>query len=568
MTPHRQPDALLRAARAASGHLTALCRARLSLAGIAFAAMFAVLGLRVLLLAAPGGDGRADVEPVADGEPAGERAAIVDRNGTLLATTLPTSSLYANPNRVRDPARLARRLDPILPERDAATLTRRLEREGEFIWLKRDITPRQHGRIQALGSPALGTREETKRYYPQGKLAGHLVGFTDVDGRGLAGVEKAYGEQLRRRDEPLRLALDVRVQHALSDELRGAVERYDAKGAAGVVMDARTGELVAMTSLPAFDPAAPDAAPETARFNRATQGAYEMGSVFKIFAAAAALESENVRINDRYSVDEPVRLADYTVRDFHPLEGELTVPELFMKSSNIGTVKMARATGAERITRTLKKLGLTRRAPLALDAVADPIMPEPWRRINAMTASYGHGIAVTPVQIARAVAATVNGGVLPQPSVRRDVEGDDGRRVLARPTSRTLRRMMRLVVAYGTGGKAAADGYRVAGKTGTADKASHGGYGGDARVASFAGAFPSDDPRYVIFTLVDEPKASAAPHGYATGGWVAAPVVRKVVERVGPLLGIRPNRGFTVPKQANNPLLRRARQKDVQLATR
>ncbi|SDG42920.1 cell division protein FtsI (penicillin-binding protein 3) [Limimonas halophila] len=568
MTPHRQPAPLF-GSRPGRGQALEVCRTRLVVAGIVFATLFAVVGLRVLTLAAPFGSGEAKVARAHTGEGGKlRRADIVDRNGKLLATTLPTASLYADPGRVDKPARLAKRLSAVLPDKDRAALEKRLRRDKRFVWIKRELTPRQHDRINRLGSPALGIRQEPRRYYPQGGLTAHLVGFTDIDGRGLAGVEKAFGETLRERDEPLRLSLDVRVQHALSEELRAAMTRFDAKGAAGVVMDADTGELVALSSLPAFDPDAPGSAPDHARFNRTTQGVYEMGSVFKVFSTAAALDSGAVRISDHYGVEEPVKLAGYTVRDFHHNEGELTVPEIFMKSSNIGTVKMTRAAGAETLQATLADLGLTRRSGLRLPSVSKPMVPDPWKRINAMTASYGHGIAVTPVSLTAAVAATVNGGTLPRPTVRADADHGAQARVLSRATSATMRQMMRLVVAYGTGSKARADGYRVGGKTGTADKVGAGGYSTDARVASFAGAFPMDDPEYVIFALVDEPKPQEDTFGYATGGWVAAPAVRRVVERIGPMLGVRPENGLTVPEQEDNPLLRRAKRKDVQVAAR
>jgi len=568
MTPHRQPAPLLET-RPGGGRALEASRTRLVVAGIVFAAIFAVVGLRVLMLAAPGETGTDAVAAGTDGDTSGPRRAdIVDRNGELLATTLPTASLYADPSRVGDPDELAARLSAILPNRSRERLTKLLSRNGEFVWIERGLTPRQHDRLNRLGSPALGFREEPERYYPHGELTAHLVGFTDVDGRGLAGVEKSFEDTLRERERPLRLSVDVRVQHVLTDELRGAQERFDAKGAAGVVMDADTGELVAMTSLPAFDPQTPGDAPGQARFDRATQGVYEMGSVFKVFSAAAALDSPAVQINDSYGVDEPVQLAGYTVRDFHDNEGELTVPEVFMKSSNIGTVKMTRAAGAQHLPETLSALGLTRRAPVRLPSVSRPVTPDPWKRINAVTASYGHGVAVPPMNVAAAVAATVNGGTLPEPTVRPATGQRAGKRVFSRDTSRTMREMMRLVVTHGTGSKAAAEGYRVGGKTGTADKVERGRYSRTARIASFAGAFPMDDPEYVIFALVDEPQPQEASFGYATGGWVAAPAVRRVVERIGPMLGVRPEDGITVPEQENVPLLRRAKREDVQVAAR
>jgi cell division protein FtsI (penicillin-binding protein 3) len=456
---------------------------------------------------------------------------------------------------------VAARLAEILPELSQARAARRMATDRAFIWIKRGLTPRQQARINRLGVPGLYFRTESKRVYPQGKLTAHVVGLTDPDGRGIAGVEKTFDDLLRSARRPLELSLDLRVQHILTDELSRTIQAFQGIGGAGMVMDVRTGELVAMASLPSFDPDSPGRASEAARFNRATLGVYEMGSVFKVFTMAGAIDRGVVELGDRFDVSRPIRTGGFTIRDFKPKDAKLTVPEIFMHSSNIGTAKVAREMGTEAQQATLRKLGLTTPAQVELPEVGDPMVPTPWRPINTLTISYGHGLAVTPLQLTSAVAATVNGGVRRTPTLlaRNDSETIPGERVLKASTSRTMRRMMRLVVAYGTGEKADARGYRIGGKTGTADKLADGRYSSDAHIASFVGAFPIDDPRYVIFAMVDEPKGQSRTFGYATGGWVAAPLVRRVVERAAGILGVPPQGPAHTPEKDDHPLLVKAR---------
>ncbi|RDD61285.1 peptidoglycan D,D-transpeptidase FtsI family protein [Ferruginivarius sediminum] len=549
-------------------------RTRLLVAGVVFAFVFAVIGLRILDLAALSGAPSHVAARHPDGAPhAAQRADIVDRNGNILATTLPVPSLYANPREVAHPKDAAERLSRVLPDVSPGELAARLSSDRAFIWLKRGLSPRQQYRVNRLGIPGLYFREEERRFYPQGDLTAHVVGFTDIDNKGLAGIEQSFDEVLAGQHRSLRLSLDLRVQHILTEELSKAMAEFRAIGAAGVVMDARTGELVAMASLPSFNPANPGAADSEARFNRATLGLYEMGSVFKIFTTASVLESGAVRIGDRFDVSKPIRAARFTIRDYKPKDGKLTVPEIFMYSSNIGTVHMAMEAGTEVQQNTLAALGLTTPASVELPEVGTPMLPSPWREINTMTISYGHGLAVNPVQLTSAVAATVNGGVLHQPTLltRDEAEAEaSGKRVFSASTSGRMRQLMRLTVEYGTGGKADAEGYLVGGKTGTADKLRGGRYARDARIASFVGAFPMDDPRYVVFAMVDEPKGHKGTFGFATGGWVAAPVVREVISRAGPLLGVEPRDNVVVPEKEEHPLLVKvgAVKKDVRVAAR
>ena len=537
-------------------------RSRLLLTGVMFACAFAVIGVRVLDVALLGGTSDRRAVHRDPGTPhAARRADIVDRKGNILATTLPAPSLYANPQEISDPQRAAVRLARIIPEISQQRAATRMAMDRKFIWLKRGLTPRQQARINRLGIPGLHFRTEEKRFYPQSELTAHLVGMTDTDSKGIAGVERSFQDVLAESHRPLRLSLDLRIQHILTEELTRAMTAFQGTGAAGIVMDAQTGELIAMNSLPSFDPNAPGRANVTDRFNRATHGVYEMGSVFKIFTMAGALDRNAVALNDQFDVSEPIYTHGFTIRDFKPKDGKLTVPEIFMHSSNIGTVHIAQETGTELQREVLSDLGLTRTVNLELPEVGSPLVPSPWRPINTMTISYGHGLAVTPVQLTAAVAATVNGGRLPTPTLleQNDNHRAQGKQVLKRETSATMRRLMRLVVAHGTGQKADAKGYRVGGKTGTADKLRNGQYANDARIASFVGAFPMDDPQYVVFTMIDDPKGNTDTFGYATGGWIAAPIVRRVVERSASLLGIQPKTPMPTREKANHPLLVEAR---------
>jgi cell division protein FtsI (penicillin-binding protein 3) len=537
-------------------------RTRLLVTGLVFACAFAVLGLRVLDVAVLRGAPQAAIADTERDRPdAKQRADIVDRQGRLLATSLPAPSLYANPTEVARPERAAAKLAGILPELSQARAARRMAMDREFIWLKRGLTPRQQARINRLGIPGLYFRTESKRVYPQGKLTAHLVGFTDPDGNGIAGIEKSFDDLLTSARRPLQLSIDLRLQHILADELSRSMQEFRAKGGSGILMDARTGELLAMASLPSFDPATPGGADDEARFNRATLGVYEMGSVFKVFTMAGALDRGVVELSDRFNVDDPIRAAGYTIRDFKPKDGKLTVPEIFMHSSNIGTARIAREMGTKTQRSVLRQLGLTRPVQVELPELGNPIVPSPWRPINTLTVSYGHGLAVTPLQLTTAVAATVNGGLRRKPTLlaRQDATRTPGQRVLSADTSRTMRRLMRLVVEHGTGGKADARGYRVGGKTGTADKLANGRYSTDANIASFVGAFPMDEPRYVIFAMLDEPKGHEGTYGHATGGWVAAPLVRRVVARTAGVLNVPPRPPANTPDKANHPLLLEAR---------
>ncbi len=517
-------------------------RTRLLVAGVIFALAFAVVGGRLVDLAL-WGDGA--VPRVAQSSAPGlghGRADIVDRHGVVLATSVPTASLYADPNMIRDPAETAAALAEILSGESYDEIFGKLSSDRDFVWIKRNLTPRDQHAVNSLGFPGLDFRHGVQRIYPNRNLAAHVVGFSNIDTKGLAGIERAFDKTLKTSDAPLRLSLDVRVQHVLTEELAAAMQTFDAVGAAGVVLDVRNGETLAMASLPDFDPNQARVASADQRFNRASLGLYEMGSVFKIFTTAQALDSGAVKLNDGFDTSKPIRVARYTINDYKPKNRRLSIPEIFIYSSNIGTAHMAMEIGTRAQQDFLSGLGLTRETGIELGEVSPPLLPSPWREINTLTISYGHGIAVSPIQVASAVSAIVNGGELIAPTLlRRDPEEPlAGERVISEATSRVMGDLMRLVVRQGTGRKADSKGYLVGGKTGTSDKLVKGRYARNKRMASFVGAFPMNDPRYVVLIMVDEPKGTKETHNYATGGWVAAPAMRNVVERIAPILGIAP----------------------------
>lgn len=514
-------------------------RNRLVVAGMVFAAAFLAVAVRLVDVAL--------IEPdrhprLARGDEAAQerRADIFDRNGVLLATSLGTASLYANPRKVIDPSDAASKLSSVLPDIDTIETLAKLSGDGSFAWIKRNLTPGQQYDVNRLGLPGLDFRREAKRIYPHGSLAAHVVGFTGIDGDGLAGIERSQDAKLAQA--PIYLTLDARLQQILRQALAPQIERFGAIGGGGVVLDARNGEVLALVSLPDFDPNAAGTASADARFNRVTLGVYELGSVFKIFNHALALETGSASLADGYDASKPLRVARFAISDFHGENRWLTVPEIFMYSSNIGAAKMALDYGAQAQRQFMSKLGLMRRSPIELPEVGQPMYPAPWRPINTMTVAYGHGIAVSPLHLASAVAAVVNGGVMHPPTLikRRPGASVPGTRVLSAHVSDQMRRLMRLVVERGTGKNANVPGYLVGGKTGTAEKQADGRYLRDALISSFVAAFPIDRPRFVLVVMLDEPKGIKESFGYATGGWTAAPVVARVIARMAPLMGMAP----------------------------
>jgi len=470
------------------------------------------------------------------------RADIIDRNGVVLASSITTYSLFADPKLMLDKKDAAKKLIRMFPELREAELAEKFKTEKRFVWVRRHMTPRQYQQVMAMGVPGLAVRKDMRRVYPHGRLFAHILGYTDVDDNGLAGIEQKFNVRLNTTQDKVRLSLDMRVQHILREELAAAVKTYRAIGASGIVLDARTGEIVAMVSLPDFDPNNANNAPDAAKFNRNTLGVYEMGSTFKIFNTAMSLDSGMIKLGDSFDARAPLQISRFTIRDYHPQGKVMSVAEIFQHSSNIGSAKMAMKIGGVTQRAYLDRLGLIYAPKLEIPELSAPLVPKQWREINTATIAYGHGISVTPIQMVSAVAAVSNDGVYVSPTLlRRDPKQTiNGTRVISSKTSEQMRDLMRLVVEKGTGRKAEVEGYLVGGKTGSADKPGKHGYRGNGLIASFVGIYPYNQPRYVVVAMIDEPKGTKETGGVATGGLVAAPVVQKIIARSAPLLGVKP----------------------------
>ncbi|MEM7069271.1 MAG: penicillin-binding protein 2 [Pseudomonadota bacterium] len=491
------------------------------------------------------------------------RPDIRDRNGEMLATDIVTSSLFAEPRRIVDADEAVEKLAGVLPDLDVKSVYKRLTSNAGFVWLKRELTPAKENEILALGIPGIGFRTETRRFYPKGETASHIVGHVNIDNVGIAGLEKYIDdrglEELRslglaadREMEPVYLSVDLRVQHFVRDELAKAMNRYSAIAAGAVVLNVKTGEIVAMSSLPDYDPNRPVDALKKDRLNRISAGLFEMGSTFKTFTTAMALDSGKVSINDRFDATKALRIGKHTINDFHAKRRVLSVPEVFIYSSNIGTAKMADVVGVNGHREFLHRVGLLSRMPFELPEVAHPVEPKKWRKIHSVTISYGHGAQTTPLQTAVAGAALVNGGKLISPTLfprSQALAEREATRVISAATSNHMRNLMRLNVERGSGRRAEVPGFRVGGKTGTAEKVVNGRYSSDKRFNAFLAAFPIDDPQYIVLVFVDEPKPEKGKKS-ATAGLNAAPVVGNIIRRSAPVLGIRPDYG-----DVSNPLL-------------
>ncbi len=539
-------------------------RVRLTLISVFFSLSFLMLAVRLLEVTLVGGgdlpfkrlvmqphlllqhEEDVDVSKIGQQERVIRRE-VVDRQGMVLATSITTASLVANPKIIRHEKEVAQGLSRIFPEESAEGFYARLmKKQSTFVYLRRHLTPRQQEAVNNLGVPGLFFESDTRRVYPYGGLFAHVLGYVGVDNQGLTGVEKQFDPRLEDPvlDQPLELSLDLRVQSILHDELMAAMREFRAVGATGIIADVQTGEVLAMVSLPDFDPHQPGKADANARFNRGSLGVYEMGSTFKTFTAAAALDAGTVSLNGGYDATRPIHMAGFTINDSHPENRWLSVPEIIAHSSNIGAAKMALDLGGKRQQEFLRKLGMFEATTVEIPERGRPMLPRQWSDLTTMTVSYGHGLAVSPLHLVRAFSAVVgDGNVRPLTFVKNQkAKPAMAQQVIKEKTVSEVRDLMRLVVKHGTGKSANAPGYQVGGKTGTAEKLIDGRYAkNNANVAMFLGGFPMSAPKYSIFVMVDEPKGTKATHGYTTGGWIAAPVVGRVVQRMAPLLGMKPD---------------------------
>ncbi len=495
------------------------------------------------------------------------RPDIVDRFGNVLATDIAVASLYADPRKISDVDEAVELLTATVPDLNAKTLRERLTAPGKaFVWLKRQVGPEERDAVYNLGIPGVGYVNERKRVYPQGRLAAHTVGYVDVDTKGIAGIERyldtagaIYTASLtdpnKAETAPAELALDIRVQHAMEDELAKAIAKFRAIAAGGIIMDINTGEVISLVSLPDFNPNADNKHIGKDQQNRMLSGVYELGSVIKAVTFAMAFDSGTINMNSHYDARYPLVIGSARISDFHAQHRVLSVPEIFTNSSNIGTAKMALDVGIEKHHEFLQRVGLLDRLTTEVPESAKPILPKKWGKLASATAAFGHGFAVQPLQGLSVIASFLNGGKLIPPTfLRRSQEEADvlAKQIVKPSTSDAMRSLFRLNVESGTAVKADVIGYRVGGKTGTAEKVvtfhrvingrdmTFGRYSKDKSLASFIGAFPMDNPRYAIFVMLDEPKATPETYGFATSGWNAVPTAYKIIERIAPILDINP----------------------------
>lgn len=475
----------------------------------------------------------------------GQRAMITDRNGQPMAISLSTVALYADPRQVGDAADTVHQLQKVLPDLNFDETVARLKEPKKFVYLARELTPRQELAINDLGLPGIDFQPTEHRSYPLGRTAAQVLGGVDVDEHGFAGVERFYDERLRTNTAPLRLSIDLQVQAAVREELLAAMEEFEAIGACGIVMDVHTGEVLAMVSLPDYDAndvrnAAPDA-----RFNRAVEGTYEPGSTFKLQTASMALDSGEVHIWDEFDASRPIRIGRFTITDFQGKHRWLYLPEVLAYSSNLGAAHIAVTIGGDRQRAWLKNMGMFGRTGIELPESASPIVQPAanWKEVVTMTVGFGHGISVTPLHVVRGTAAVAT-GILYRPTIMARNEDDpaEGRRVMSQSTNDIMRKLMRLVVTDGFGKAAEVAGYYPGGKTGTAEKVgAHGAYRKHTNVSAFTSVFPMNDPRYAVYMMLDEPHGNKSTYGYSTAGWVAAPAAGRVISRIGPMLGLLPD---------------------------
>jgi cell division protein FtsI (penicillin-binding protein 3) len=484
------------------------------------------------------------------------RPDIVDRNGEVLATDIRTVSLFAEPHKIVDTDEVIEKLATVLPDLDSKTIYAKLKTDSRFQWLRRQLTPKQQSQILALGIPGIGFRPEKRRFYPGGSTAAHIVGYVNIDNRGVAGMERyidtqgladlaAVGMTSDQPLEPVKLSIDLRVQAIVHEVVVESLKKYHAIAGGAVVIDVHTGEVLGMASAPDFDPNDPATGGEEGWFNRMTNGTFEMGSTFKSFTIAMGLDSGKMNLQSNFDARFPIRIGGFTIKDFHGKGRVLNVPEIFQYSSNIGTAKIADMVGIDKHKEFLTRLGLLSRMKTELPEVAMPSQPREWKKINSITISFGHGVSTTPLQTAVAGTSLVNGGKYVPPTFlprTREQADEMATQVLNPGTSKDMRFLFDWNGTNGSGKNARVAGFDVGGKTGTADKVVNGRYAHDKNFNAFLAAFPMDDPQYVVLSFSDEPKTDKG-NGAALAAMSAAPMVKEIISRSAPILGVKPKFG-------------------------
>ena len=533
---------------------------RLKLIAGGFAMVYCVIGARLVYFGFkpdPASLRRTVVE-----QSSGARPQIVDRNGEVMATDVRTVSLFAEPRSIIDKDEATELITAVLPDLNAKELRDKLGSRKGFVWVKREITPKQQEEIYRLGLPGVGFWPENKRIYPNGPLGAHVLGFANIDNIGIAGIEKFIDGQgladlhgagfhiTHETLQPISLSLDLRATQAVRDELAKGIEHYRAKAGGAAILDVNTGEIIAYASMPDYDPNNPVDALDPNHINRLNVGVYEMGSTFKALSIAMALEANKVNLNSRLDARSELHFGRFAIHDYHAQRRALTVPEVFTYSSNIGTARMALMVGVEGHKAFLRKMGQMDRLRTELPENAEPIVPRNWGELNTMTIAFGHGLAVAPLQAMMAVGALVNGGLLIKPTFIKRTEEEAKKNVprVVRPeVSESMRYLLRLNAEIGSAKTTNIAGYFVGGKTGTAEKVIGGRYSKNRLFTTFMAIAPSDKPKYLFLTILDEPQGLPETHGYATAAWNAGAITGKIVERAGPILGLPPR--FDPPSQ-------------------
>ena len=528
-------------------------RTRVGLIMAGFVAFYCVIGGRLVYYGSLQPEATSSIMP-ADRLMA-SRPDILDRNGEVLATDIRTVSLFAEPHKIVDPDEVIEKLRLVLPDIDSKQIYNKLSSKSRFQWLRRQLTPKQQSEILALGIPGIGFRPEKRRFYPGGATAAHVVGYVNIDNRGVAGMERyidsqgladlaAVGMTSDQPLEPVHLSIDIRVQAILREVLMSSIAKFKAKGAGGVVLDANTGEVLAMASAPDFDPNDPAGGGEEGWLNRMSNGTFEMGSTFKSFTLAMALDSGKVDMNSSFDARYPIRIGGYTIKDFHGKGRVLSMAEVFQYSSNIGTAKMADVVGIDGHKEFLTRLGLLSKMRTELPEVAQPSQPREWKKINSITISFGHGVSTTPLQTAVAGAALVNGGRLIEPTFlprTKEQTASFAEQVIKPKTSDNMRWLFDWNGTNGSGKNALVEGFNVGGKTGTADKVINGRYNHDHNFNAFLAAFPMYNPEYVVLTFIDDPRSET--DRAVLAGNSAAPMTKEIIRRSAAILGVKPRFG-------------------------
>ena len=526
---------------------------RIRIVALGFACLFGVIGGRLVYFGFK--PEQQSLRRAASEAVSRPRPQILDRNGEVLATDIKVMSVFAEPRRIIDKDEAVELLTAVLPDVNAKELRERLGSRKGFVWIKRGVKPKEQEEVFRLGLPGVGFLPENKRVYPNGPIAAHVLGFTNVDNIGIAGMEKHIdgmglndltmaGFRLDPADlKPVKLSLDLRVTHAIRDELIKGIDRFKAKAGAAAILDVNTGEIIALASLPDYDPNNPSDALEPLRINRMNVGVYEMGSTFKAISIAMALEANKVNLNSRIDARESLRYGKFTIHDFHAQHRVLTVPEVFTYSSNIGTARMALMVGVEGHKAFLRKMGQLDRLRTELPESAEPLVPRRWGELNTITIAFGQGLNVAPLQAMMAVGALSNGGQMITPTFlkRSEAEARANAPQVVRPeVSEAMRYLMRLNAEKGSARTVDIRGYYVGGKTGTADKIIRGRYAKDRVFTTFMAIAPADKPRYLFLTLMDEPQALPETQGYRTAAWNSGAVTGKIIERVANMLNLPP----------------------------